>query len=170
MIHEVTGDILRTQAAVIAHGVAPNDHFNSGLALQLRERFPGLFKDFRRCGQMEHPKSGDLWVWSGLSAQGPVHIACLFTQDGGYLHGSRPGRASIDHVNHALRKLVKWSNAHKPSSIALPRLATGLGALPWERVLPLIRQHLGELETPVFVYTTYVKGVAAKEPAPLVHA
>ena len=30
MIHEVSGDILLTQAQAIAHGVAPNDHFDSG--------------------------------------------------------------------------------------------------------------------------------------------
>lgn len=33
MIHEVAGDILLTKAQAVAHGVAPNDHFDSGLAL-----------------------------------------------------------------------------------------------------------------------------------------
>jgi O-acetyl-ADP-ribose deacetylase (regulator of RNase III) len=37
MIHEVSGDILLTTAQAIAHGVAPNDHFDHGLALALRE-------------------------------------------------------------------------------------------------------------------------------------
>ncbi len=38
MIHEVAGDILLTKAQAVAHGVAPNDHFDSGLALALREQ------------------------------------------------------------------------------------------------------------------------------------
>ena len=28
MIHEVVGDILLTKAQAVAHGVAPNDHFD----------------------------------------------------------------------------------------------------------------------------------------------
>ncbi|HRA21754.1 MAG TPA: Appr-1-p processing protein, partial [Anaerolineae bacterium] len=39
MIHELSGDILLSQAKAVAHGVAPNDHFGSGLALALRERW-----------------------------------------------------------------------------------------------------------------------------------
>jgi hypothetical protein len=31
-------------------------------------------------------------------------------------------------------------------------------------VQPLLKQHLGALNIPVFVYTRYEKGVAAKEP------
>lgn len=37
MIREVAGDILLTRAQVIAHGIAPHDHFDSGLALALCE-------------------------------------------------------------------------------------------------------------------------------------
>ena len=48
MIHEVTGDILLTNAQAIAHGVAPGDHFDHGLALALRERWPDMARDFRR--------------------------------------------------------------------------------------------------------------------------
>ena len=36
MIHEVEGDILLSSAHAIAHGVAPNDDFRSGLAHALR--------------------------------------------------------------------------------------------------------------------------------------
>ena len=47
MIREVQGDILRTTAQAIAHGVAPGDHFAHGLALALREKYPVMAKDFR---------------------------------------------------------------------------------------------------------------------------
>lgn len=42
MIHYVSGDILLSKAAAIAHGVAPNDHMDHGLALALRERWPAM--------------------------------------------------------------------------------------------------------------------------------
>ena len=47
MIHELSGDILFSGAKAIAQGVAPNDDFLHGLALQLRERMPAMYKDFR---------------------------------------------------------------------------------------------------------------------------
>lgn len=40
MIYEVSGDILLSEARAIAHGVAPNDNFATGLALSLREHWP----------------------------------------------------------------------------------------------------------------------------------
>ena len=43
-------------------------------------------------------------------------------------------------------------------SVALPRLATGVGALDWTDVKPLIQQHLGGLGIPVLVYEVYRKG------------
>jgi O-acetyl-ADP-ribose deacetylase (regulator of RNase III) len=47
MIKEVAGDILLSKAGAIAHGVAPHDDFKQGLALSLREHWPGMYKDFR---------------------------------------------------------------------------------------------------------------------------
>ncbi|MEI7688505.1 MAG: Appr-1-p processing protein, partial [Planctomycetota bacterium] len=78
MIHEVSGDILLTTAAAIAHGLAPNDHFDHGLALSLRERWPALAKDFRHYAKNCHPKPGELWTWG----HGGLRIFNLLTQDG----------------------------------------------------------------------------------------
>jgi len=78
MIKEVTGDILLSKAAAIAHGVAPNDDFKQGLALALREQWPSMYKDFRHYCRTASPKTGTLWSWKG--PQSPVLIS-LFTQD-----------------------------------------------------------------------------------------
>jgi len=102
MIKEVRGDILLSNADAIAHGVAPNDNFKQGLALKLREQWPAMYKDFRHYCQSKHPKEGTLWVWQGV---GGVKVINLFTQEGAYDHGSRPGKASLDHVSHSLKKL-----------------------------------------------------------------
>jgi len=62
MLKEVTGDILLTKAVAVAHGVAPNDNFASGLALSLREHWPAMYKDFRHYCQTVTPKPGELWT------------------------------------------------------------------------------------------------------------
>ena len=160
MIHEVSGDILLSKAAAIAHGIAPNDDFHQGLALSLRERWPAMYKDFRHFCHQSHPKPGTLWTWGG---PGHVRIVNLFTQDGAPTHGGKPGRASTANVNHCLRELHRLVETEKFSSLALPRLATGIGGLDWELVEPLIRQHLGALKIPVFVYSRYEAGKVADE-------
>lgn len=161
MIHEVSGDILLTKAAAIAHGVAPNDHFDNGLALALRDRWPAMAKDFRHYAHQTHPKAGELWVWSGA---GGARIINLLTQEGEHGHGAKPGRATTANVNHCLRRLRHELEKGEITSLAIPRLATGVGGLDWNEVLPLIRQHLGDLPTHVYVYTTYEKGKQAAEP------
>lgn len=161
MIHEVSGDILFSTAKVIVQGVAPNDDFHHGLALQLRERMPALYKDFRHHCQTSHPKSGSLWAWK--SADGRF-IINLFTHDAAYDHGSKPGHATLSHVNHALHALRGLVQKENLGSIALPRLACGVSGLNWEEVKPLIEHHLGDLPIPVYVYSNYQKGVKAQEP------
>lgn len=160
MIREVEGDILLTKAQVVAHGVAPGDHFDSGLALALRERWPAMVKDFRHFCQTNHPKAGELFYWGG--AEGPA-IANLMTQEPAYGHGEKPGKAKLEHVHHALKELAKLVAKEKIQSLALPRLATGVGGLDWSDVKLLVEKHLGDLDIPVFVYAVYHKNVAAME-------
>lgn len=160
MIKYVSGDILLTTARAIAHGVAPNDSFNQGLAHSLRERQPAMYKDFRHYCHTQHPGSGGLWAWAG--AEGPRLVA-LFTQEGGYEHGARPGKASATHINHALKALVQTIGDEGWECIALPRLATGVGGMDWAEVKPLLEAHLADLQTTVYVYETYHPGVKADE-------
>ncbi len=163
MIHEVSGDILKSRAQAIAHGVAPNDDFHTGLALSLREHAPALYKDFRHFCQSTHPKSGGLWTWAGADGR---RIVNLFTQDGaeGH-HGGKPGKATLSNVRHAMKALRAEIDAQKIASIALPRLATGVGGLDWADVRPVVYEHLADAGIPIYVYTTFHADVAADEPA-----
>jgi O-acetyl-ADP-ribose deacetylase (regulator of RNase III) len=161
MIHELSGDILLSGAKVIAQGVAPNDDFHHGLALQLRERMPAMYKDFRHFCQTSHPKPGGLWTWMSSDSH---FIVNLFTQEAAYAHGSKPGDASLSHVNHALHALRSLVEKEKFPSLALPRLACGVTGLEWSEVKPLIDKQLGDLSIPVYIYANYQKGIKASEP------
>ncbi|MBL8756279.1 MAG: macro domain-containing protein [Planctomycetes bacterium] len=166
MIHKLSGDLLLSHADLIAHGVAPGDDWKSGLALALRERFPSLYKDFRHFCHQTSPKPGSAWLWRGVDQAGRQwRIACLLTQDPPAHEGGRPGKATTAHVNHALHALKKIAVDEKVKSVALPRLATGVGGLAWQHVEPLVLSQLAGIGVPVYVYETFVAGVAAKEPA-----
>ena len=160
MIHELSGDILFSGAKAIAQSVAPNDDFLHGLALQLRERMPAMYKDFRHFCQTKHPKSGEVWSW--MSADGR-YIVNLFTREAAYGAGSKPGHAKLSYVNHSLHALRNFVQQEKIYSLALPRLACGMTGLDWDEVKPLIDKQLGDLGIPVYIYVTYQKGVKATE-------
>jgi O-acetyl-ADP-ribose deacetylase (regulator of RNase III) len=160
MLKKVSGDIMLSKAQVVAHGVAPGDHFDQGLALSLRKDYPAMVKDFRHYCQVNHPKPGELWVWAG--AEG-VRIVNLLTQEAAPSKKGHPGKASTQSVSAALKKLRELIEEENFESVALPRLATGVGGLDWTDVLPLMEQHLGDLKQPVYVYEEYHAGVAAKE-------
>lgn len=160
MIHEVSGDILLTSAQGIAHGVAPNDHFDSGLALGLRAVWPALAKDFRHYAHQTHPKPGEMWIWN---APNGMRIFNLLTQEGEHGHGTKPGHATIANVNHCLRRLRHELEKGGIKSLALPAIATGAGGLAWPAVQPLVHQHLADLPIPIFLYAVYHKRQRADE-------
>lgn len=160
MIQFVKGDILLTKAEVMAHGVAPGDNFKQGLALSLRENWPSLYKDFRHYCKTRHPKSGEIWAWKGV--EGPV-IINLMTQEEAQDAQSHPGKASLSHLNHCLHALVKEIKEKDYKSLAITKIATGVGGLDWQDVKPLIEKNLVALEIPIYVYETYEKGTAANE-------
>ena len=159
MITKVRGDILLSGAQAIAHGVAPHDHFNQGLALALRERHPAMAKDFRHYCHQENPKAGHAWLWAGPERV----IINLMTQEPPRDNKAHPGKATAHNITHALKELHRIIEAENISSIALPKLATGVGGLEWSEVEPLIESHLGDLKIPVIIYETYDHGVKAAE-------
>lgn len=160
MIKEVTGDILLTKAQAIAHGVAPMDHFDRGLALSLREKYPVMVKDFRHYCKQDHPKAGEVWMWGGV---GGVRVFNMMTQEPAKSHDGHPGAANLPNVNHALKNLAKAVKEEDIKSLAIPKLATGYGKMDWEDVKPLIKDRLGDLGIPVYIYSRFEKGVQAEE-------
>ena len=159
MITKVQGDILLSEVQAIAHGVAPHDHFNQGLALALRENYPSMAKDFRHYCRLQNPKAGHAWLWAGPEKV----IINLMTQEPASDNKAHPGKATAQNISHALKELRSIIEKESITSIALPKLATGVGGLDWSDVEPLIEQHLGDLKIPVVIYETYAHGEKAPE-------
>jgi len=160
MIKEVKGDILLTKAQAIAHGVAPNDHFDRGLALSLRENYPSMAKDFRHFCRLRNPSPGEVWMWGGV---GGIRIFNLMTQEPAKTLNGHPGGASITNLDHTLKNLAKLVEKEDIRSLAIPKLATGYGKLEWDEVLPVIKKRLGNLKIPIYLYSMYERGTKALE-------
>jgi O-acetyl-ADP-ribose deacetylase (regulator of RNase III) len=93
-----------------------------------------------------------------------VCIISLLTQDPSEGVGAMPGKASLHNVNHALKALARLiAEEMLTTSLALPRLAKGVGGLDCAKVRPLIDKHLERLDIFVIIYMTYRKGLRADE-------
>jgi O-acetyl-ADP-ribose deacetylase (regulator of RNase III) len=161
MIYKVEGDILLSKAHAIAHGVGINDPMDKGLALELKKKYPFLQKDFHRWCHQHNTKPGEAWMWRGPDNE---HIVNLITQEGMGSSENPHGKATLSNVRHALAACLKIIATEKITSIALPRLATGVGDLDWDDVLPIIENNLVGLDIPVYIYTVYHPGQQAYEP------
>jgi len=161
MIYEVTGDILKSDAQAIVHGVASNDPMTQGLSLSIHQMFPQMHKDFHKWCHQNHPKVGTIWKWDKVNN---LIIINMLTQDGSSHHGTHPPKANLTDVNHSLRALKKLISKEKIKSIAIPRLSTGVGGLLWEEVQPLILNQLEDISIPIYLYSTYIPNVKAEEP------
>ena len=164
MIHEVKGDILLSHAQVIAHAIAPYEHFDKGLALSLREQWPALMKDYHHFYHAMQPQSGEAWVWSGAMSKYIINLLVNEPSPRKGERGEKRGRAKPEDVDRALRELRRLLESERFASLALPRLATGAGGLDWDTVRPLIEHRLGELALPIYIYIDYQKGMQAVEP------
>lgn len=160
MIQQVSGDILLSKAQVIAHGVAPKDPMNQGLARSLHEKYPAMHKDYHHWCAQQHAQPGEAWMWGSTNG---LRIVNLLTQEGSNGHAAHPGRATLKHVRDSLKALAKMAKKEGFGSIALPRLATGVGGLEWKDVLPVIEEQLGGLGIPVVIYSEYHAGQPAQE-------
>ena len=161
MIYEVEGDILLSKSPVLAHGVCANDPMNKGLALTLHKHYPAMHKDFHHFCHKQNPKPGEAWMWGTVNGKRVVN---LITREDGPGHATKPGKASLQNVRQCLKNLKKIAVDEEFSALALPRLATGAGGLNWDDVKPLIFEQLEDLHIPIFLYSTFHAGQAAKEP------
>ncbi len=162
MIYKVEGDILLSKAQAIAHGVGASDPMDKGLALELRNKYPLLQKDFNRWCYQHDTKPGEAWMW--VSHEN-VRIVNLVTHENMQASSNHHYyKATLNNIKHALSELVKIIQFEKLASIALPKLGTGLGDLDWDDVLPLIENNLGTVDIPVYLYITYLPGQPAYEP------
>jgi len=162
MIYEVQGDILKSSAQAIVHGVAANDPMTQGLSLAIHQMFPQMHKDFHKWCHQNHPKTGTVWKWEKVKN---LMVINMLTQEGNSHNGSHPKKANLTDVNHGLKALKKLISKEKIKSIAVPRLSTGVGGLEWEDVYPLIINQLEDINIPIYIYSTYIPGVKAQEPS-----
>lgn len=153
-LYEIQGDVLVSEAQVIVQGLAPGENMPTGIAKHLRDRFRGLASDFKKACRNQRLKPGDFHLWKGPDKW----VLNLLTQDEAYSRDVRETRAHEQYLRKALRAVARHHEKLGITSMAMPRICSGLGKMKWEEVRQIIVEEWSDLPIPVFLYVDWRPG------------
>lgn len=142
MIEYKFRNLFCSEADALAQGCNTIGKMNDGIAKQFRKKFPEMYEDYKkRCRRgLFLPGQGYIFY-----NKNPPHIINLATQ-------GNEG-AGIVYVESAL----KWlSDSHEDisiNSVAMPKIAAGLGKLEWEIVKEIIEKYFKNSDLNVEIWS-----------------
>lgn len=140
MIKNTRGNLLAAPAEALVNTVNTKGIMGKGIALQFRQAFPGMFKDYEKACKDERVALGKMDVHDlGGLAGGPRWIINFPTK------GHWKTKSRIQDVESGLDDLVATIRKLGIKSIAVPPLGCGNGGLPWSEVRPLIEEAFGQV-------------------------
>lgn len=148
----VRGDLFLSGAQTLAHGCNTRGRMGAGIAVAFKERFPDMFRDYRRQCRNGTFQPGQI----ALYPQQRPWVLNLATQDS-------LGGARLEYVRSCFSAISEDFGDLGIRSLAMPRIAAGLGGLEWEAVLDLAYAWLDPLEIPIIFYEEFLPGVRARE-------
>ncbi|VTR93770.1 Putative phosphatase, C-terminal domain of histone macro H2A1 like protein OS=Solitalea canadensis (strain ATCC 29591 / DSM 3403 / NBRC 15130 / NCIMB 12057 / USAM 9D) GN=Solca_2491 PE=4 SV=1: Macro [Gemmata massiliana] len=152
-IEFVTGDLFvnRVNADALAHGCNCAGSMGAGIAVGFKERYPGMFEEFRRRCKAKPAEFalGDVFLWR---EPGKPAVFNLGTQPS-------PGRgATYPVVETALNALRTAADQAGILTLAMPRIAAGYGGLSWKKVRVLIESAFVDWPGTLYVYEEFKAG------------
>lgn len=150
MISIITNDILNTDADLILHQVNPFGVMGAGLALQIKNKYPNVFTEYRNhCLKSNNSYSklrGDLKVVPINDKQAVVN---MFSQSGLSRHRiTTDYQALSDCLNRLHTVICKYD-----LSLAIPYgIGCGLAGGQWELVFKMIQDKFQNDKSKVLIY------------------
>jgi O-acetyl-ADP-ribose deacetylase (regulator of RNase III) len=135
MIRYIEGNIFASRAQVLVNSVNCCGVMGAGIALEFRKRFPKMYRAYRRACQKGELDIGRPFLWKGKERW----ILNFPTK----LHYVQPAR--LEYIERGLQWIVNNYRKEGITSMAMPKLGTELGRLPWSDVKVLLERYLAEL-------------------------
>jgi O-acetyl-ADP-ribose deacetylase (regulator of RNase III) len=156
MIEVKTGDLLESQAQTLVNTVNCVGVMGKGIALEFRERYPEMYKDYaERCARGE-VKLGEPYLVRQLFGPWVLNFP---TKD----HWRSVSR--IEDIEAGLDYLERHYAEWGITSIAMPPLGCGNGKLEWSEVGPILYQRLQRMRIPAELFAPLGTPSAQLEPA-----
>lgn len=134
------GNLLMAETQALVNTVNTVGVMGKGIALQFKEAFPTNYKIYHAASKRKELQIGKLLVVKEPTMHGEKIIINFPTKTEWYL------KSKYEYISEGLDELVKIIQEYDIQSIAIPPLGCGNGGLVWEKVKPMIEQHLGHLK------------------------
>ncbi len=142
----VIDDILESKAQTLVNTVNCVGVMGKGIALEFKNRFPDMYKDYlERCRRHE-VKLGVPYLYQSLV---PPHVINFPTKE----HWKSV--STVSDIEHGLQYLLAHYKEWGVTSLAIPPLGCGNGQLEWRVVGPLIYTHAKQMDIPIELYAPY---------------
>jgi O-acetyl-ADP-ribose deacetylase (regulator of RNase III) len=136
MIRYIKGDLLTSDLKIIAHGCNTHGIMGSGIALQIRERWPNVYQAYRQLYQEQGLQLGTIQPVATPDSR--IVVNCMtqpaFGRDGGRY-------ADYDAIAQCVHALNQVAMDHGVSEIGLPKIGAGLGGGDWTVIEGLIERN-----------------------------
>lgn len=134
IVYEKQGNIFESFMHALVCPVNTVGTMGKGLALQFKQRYPGLEWAYKGACHGDVFKQAGFFVWSG----NPEHkVICLPSKR----HWREPSR--LEWIDRSLASISEHYASHGICSMAIPAVGCGEGRLEWEDVRELIYEHFG---------------------------
>jgi len=142
----LVGDILKSKAQTLINTVNCVGIMGKGIALEFKNRFQDMFKDYVDRCQRHEVHVGTPYLYKNLFGQQIINFP---TKD----HWK--SLSKVNDIEHGLDYLVAHYKEWGITSLAVPPLGCGNGQLEWKVVGPLIDKKLKHLAIPVEIYAPF---------------
>lgn len=146
------GDLLLSKAHTIAHGCNCIGAMGAGIALQIKQRFPNMYEEYRNKCLTKTFIPGDYWLCK-YTTPWVLNLATQYSTNG----------ADINLIKKSLEAISNSYINEEIKSISMPLIGTGLGRIDESEVRNLMNQLISTLNIPIFVYHVYEKNVYSSE-------
>lgn len=143
MISYVIGSLFQSPAQVLVNTVNTVGAMGKGVALEFKNIYPDMFKQYQELCHSGKLKIGTLWIYKS-----PNKWVLNFPTK---THWRYPSR--VEFIEAGLKKFVSSYAEMDIHSIAFPPLGCGHGQLDFEsQVQPLMEKYLRNLPIDIFIY------------------
>jgi len=143
MIEFTNGDMFEKTVDIRVNTVNCKGVMGAGVALAFKNRYPEMFKDYKKACHDGIVRPGSMYVWKNLLGDWIIN----FPTKRDWREPSR-----YDDILAGLDDLRSYLKNLGSISIALPALGCGHGGLDWSQVSQMIKEKLNDLEAHIFVF------------------
>lgn len=139
MIKYTKTSIFETNSDLLINPVNCVGIMGKGLALEFKNRYPNMYKQYKLDCSNNLYKPGKLFLYNNIiNFPTKVHWR---------------DKSDIKFIEIGLNTFVRNINKFKNKSFSFPKLGTGCGKLSWGEVKPLMEYYLNNIESNIFYIT-----------------